>query len=783
MDFGRDQASRFLEAWFARAQGGLCELRPLHKAPGARPFGRAWVADVERALAHVGRCVAHGDDVYLGALPRRQRGGGAEAIGARTWLWADVDYGTVGHARPARHASRAEALAAIERVAPAPTMVVDTGGGFHVWWALEEALEAAEWDRAVAVACARVGGDPGVNDAPRILRVPGTWNLKTEPPRPVSLVRCEPTTCRASDFADPPKAGAEQRNGTAPAQAELLPPPAPPPTRMPGERPFDRANSVPVAEVLGWLGVALHQEGARTYCACPVHGGHNQSQMVVGGERNVAHCFGDCRRFFSPVDLVACVRGCEPRDAVGLLSERFGFEGFPAKRVATVGAPEPAPAAPAAEAPSADSAAPARVAADDDWQPELSLTKKGFVRNTLGNVVIILRNHVAFAGKLSFDEMRLSPLLGDRPLTDTDVGRIRIQIEQDFGISPAAENVRVAIGVVAEERSFHPVRRYLEGLQWDGLHRLNRVASDVLGAVEGNAATLVRKWFLSAVARAIKPGCKVDTTLVLVGPQRSHKSSFFRILGGEWFADTYMDITSTDGLLQLHAAWLYEWAELESITTKRQAADVKQFLTSQTDVFRAPYGRAVAPHPRATVIVGTTNEAQFLADPTGSRRFWVVPVTRRADLQALEDWRDQLWAEAVAAFAAGERWWLDDADEVEREVVAERYQLDDPWELTITRWLESPSAKKEPITSARVLSEALALEAQNQTQAAMNRVGRVLRALGWDNPLQRFGEGRRVRVWRPADTPERARNGDPAQDESAGVPGVSHRNTLARACT
>jgi predicted P-loop ATPase len=204
------------------------------------------------------------------------------------------------------------------------------------------------------------------------------------------------------------------------------------------------------------------------------------------------------------------------------------------------------------------------------------------------------------------------------------------------------------------------------------------------------------------------------------------------------------------------------------VTTTKQASDVKQFVTSTIDVFRAPYGRAVAPHPRSAVIVGTTNEKKFHNDATGSRRFWIVRVGRPIDTQALADWRDQLWAEAVQAYAGGEgeRWWLDDAQEAARAGDAEQHFVEDPWAALIEAWLESPCAKAEPITALRIMSMALELDAVHQTQAAMNRVGRIMRGFGWDNPrtwLSDRGEARRqIRVWvRPKGTRERA---NPAAD-------------------
>jgi len=68
------EALRFLQSWFARCPSGqLLEVRPLHR--GGRPLARTWCASVDEAFESAGDYVRHGDDVYIGALPRVRRGG------------------------------------------------------------------------------------------------------------------------------------------------------------------------------------------------------------------------------------------------------------------------------------------------------------------------------------------------------------------------------------------------------------------------------------------------------------------------------------------------------------------------------------------------------------------------------------------------------------------------------------------------------------------------------------------------------------------------------------
>lgn len=715
-------AAELLEQWFARCpEGELCEIRPLNKRPGKRPLQQSWAATADEALAAAIKALRHEDDVYLGVQPRKNRGGKETDVGSLAWLCVDIDFGgkDEGHAMPSAYATREDALAAINGFHLPPTFLVDTGGGFHGWWALETPAAAEVWRDAIARLVHVLRGDAAATDLPRILRLPGTLNFKGKSPRPVTIV-----------------GASEKVYGIDVFLALAAPqPPKPKPSKpgQQGDTPFNRANEVPVGEVIAWLGVEMHREGARTYCACPVHGGSNASQMVVGGDKNVATCFGDCGgKWYSPVDIVAEVRGVKPREAVNLLAHQFGFEGFPSNVHPLPSAAAPPPA--------------------DAWERSLLRTKEGAIKSSLFNVASILRHDPIFAGRLSFNEMALRPFLGSEPIRDADVHLVRADIEERYRFVVKGDVVRDAVELVASERSFHPVRDYLNGLEWDGTARIDGVPASVLNVDDDLSRRLVRAWFVSAVARAMNPGCKVDTALVLIGPQGAGKSSFFSALGGAWFSDTAMDITNKDGLLQLASAWIYEWAEIEHVTSRKQAAEVKGFVTSATDTFRPPFGRSVVEHKRSSVIVGTTNDDQFLNDPTGSRRFWIVEVSGRIDVRLLRAMRDQLWAEAVAAYRRGEAWWLDDKDERAREEAAKAHQVEDPWQDPISGWLRRNG--DNPFTVHQILSDAgcLNLRAEQQTQTALNRVGRILKRLGFHNPKARV-KGASVRVWVRAEQP------------------------------
>jgi hypothetical protein len=391
-----------------------------------------------------------------------------------------------------------------------------------------------------------------------------------------------------------------------------------------------------------------------------------------------------------------------------------------------------------------------------DWVSEIKRNKTGAAMPTLANAALILRCDERWAGRLSYDEMSMSVAKDGRSMEDAEVVLMRETIERRYGASLSDALMRDALLGVAHARRFNPVKTYLNSLKWDGVSRIARVLEEVLGIVDPTALdhAMIRSWFISAVARPMRPGCKVDTALVLVGPQGAFKSTFFRVLTEPWFSDSYMDITNKDSLMQLASAWIYEWPEIEAVTNSRQAGDIKKFITSQFDTFRSPFARAVRQVPRTGLIVGTTNEDRFLNDDTGSRRFWILHVRRTIRSDRLKHWRDQLWAEAMAALGKDEPWWLDKTGEIEREQRAEEFSIIDPWDERVANWLVHHDEKE--YTAVQIMSDALSLPTREQHSGASRRVGRIMRKLGFTRVKSRpIRSGVRLPptwVWIPPNT-------------------------------
>ena len=188
---------------------------------------------------------------------------------------------------------------------------------------------------------------------------------------------------------------------------------------------------------------------------------------------------------------------------------------------------------------------------------------------------------------------------------------------------------------------------------------------------------VTRKALTAAVSRVMRPGCKWDYMLVLVGPQGIGKSYLLKLLGKEWFSDSVTTVQGKEAYEQLQGSWIIEMAELAA-TRRAEVEAIKHFLSKQEDIYRVPYGRQVSVFPRQCVFIGTTNDLTFLRDQTGNRRFWPVVVGENQPTKSL--WRDltdeeldQIWAEAVQAYKGGERLYLTPELESEARQIQEAH--------------------------------------------------------------------------------------------------------------
>jgi len=384
------------------------------------------------------------------------------------------------------------------------------------------------------------------------------------------------------------------------------------------------------------------------------------------------------------------------------------------------------------------------------WRSRLLHTPRRAIKPILANAMIALREAPAWFSAFAYNEFSKEAMLTSappwvanpagwppRPITPHDDLLITEWLQQQ-GITVSAAIAAQAVEAVAQERLYHPVREYLDGLSWDGMPRLNTWLADYFGADENLYTRSIGPCMLvAAVARIYVPGCKVDNVPIIEGPQGIGKSSALRILFDPWFADEIADLGSKDAAMQAQGRWLIEWSELDSMS-RSETASTKAFISRTTDRFRPPYGHRVIESPRSCVFWGTTNAEGYLKDETGGRRFWPIKA-HRINVGGIRLMRDQLFAEAREQYFAGTPWWIDNSDlhQAAGAEQAGRY-VGDPWDNIIQDLVKN----KSELSIDQVLV-AVGVEAGRRTQSEANRVARCLKMLGWSRVQTGVGHDRK----------------------------------------
>ena len=378
------------------------------------------------------------------------------------------------------------------------------------------------------------------------------------------------------------------------------------------------------------------------------------------------------------------------------------------------------------------------------WKDGWQTNDDGKPISNLANALHALRHSPGLAEMFSRDEMlradmMMSPTL--RPVRDHDVTAVQEGLQRAGLTRLSKDTMHQAVQRRASEREFHPVRDYLNGLRWDGKKRLDKWLSYYLGAVHTTyTAGIGRMFMIAMVARVMRPGVKMDYMLVLEGAQGARKSTACAILAGTWFSDSLPDIRSggKDVAQHLNGKWLIEVAEMSALD-KAEAAALKAFITRTAERYRPSFGRAEVIEPRQCVFIGTTNREAYLRDETGGRRFWPVTVTA-IDTDALALDRDQLFAEAIAAFHAGEKWWPDqqfEAQHIKPEQDA-RYEAD-AWEQAVADYVKG----KDKVTVLEVAVHGLGFDKPKLGTADQRRIGAALERVGWERGGRSGAKGER----------------------------------------
>lgn len=418
---------------------------------------------------------------------------------------------------------------------------------------------------------------------------------------------------------------------------------------------------------------------------------------------------------------------------------------------------------------------PAAGAGDDEadsvaWRAGLLTSGTGAVKSVRENVVLALEHIAEVQGVVAYNEFTNDVMkLKDAPW-GSDKG-IWAEVDellmgewltrQHYLPSMPRGTLEEAVRMVAFRQRFHPVRSWLQSLKWDRTKRLKDWLKIVCLEEDEHPQKLERylaragTWFLQGmVSRVMEPGVKFDYMLILEGKQGRRKSTVFKALAGDYFADTGLVMGDKDSYQQLQGRWLYEFAELDAMA-KSEVTKVKAFIASAADYFRASFDKRARDYPRQVVFGGTTNEDTYLTDQTGNRRFWPVQVSRAAgcDIDWLIANREQLFAEAMQRWRDGARMYPTLEEETELFMPEQEARaVENAIEGSIARYLHDnvDGQLVKEITSVELLGKiGIALEKLGPGRHHEKQASAALKRLGWTrNRSSKSVNGIRAWVYR-----------------------------------
>ena len=320
--------------------------------------------------------------------------------------------------------------------------------------------------------------------------------------------------------------------------------------------------------------------------------------------------------------------------------------------------------------------------------------------------------------------------------TDEDTARCQYYFSKERLFDPPPAMIQSAIVTVAMQKTYHPIKKYLESLKWDGFARLATWVPKLMGTEDNDYTRSVGlKTLVAAVKRIYEPGCKFDYVPVFEGVQGLGKSRAMGILGGKWYGDMTIDVHARDTIDIMRRLWFIEVSEMETqYRTETQA--LRAFLSRGSDITRLAYARCSKDFPRHSIFVGTINpefdtDLGWLKDTTGNRRFWPV-YCKKVDIDQLILCRDQLWAEAYLYYKAHTAIHFDD-HKIEALATVEQIKRmgKDPWLDTVALYF-SENPNLEIVSGVQVYKEALNSNAERFNRQAQTRISMILRSLGWE---------------------------------------------------
>lgn len=383
------------------------------------------------------------------------------------------------------------------------------------------------------------------------------------------------------------------------------------------------------------------------------------------------------------------------------------------------------------------------------------------VRKSFGGAVAVLSggDWQGVIGYNSFRqsiEKRIATPYGGKPgpWSDPDTAETMLWFENEHDLEFEAGTVDRAVMTVAHRNTFNPAQQRLKELArlWDGTQRLETWLPTYLNAKQNDSnreylAEIGSAFLKGVAARVLFPGCKRDDVIVIRGEQGWRKSTAAVAVSDCIHPESFTDSVDLGNLaeakIQIRGVIIAELSELAGMQ-RGEVETIKAFVATKSDHFREKFGKYAGDFPRTVSFVGTTNDPNFLKDPTGNRRWWPVTLAGPIDIDRLRAILPQLIGEAAHRVQSGEIWYVVAEKALDQaEAIRAAHFDEDPWTddvLRIAEGFDTGLAAMEGTLTSTAILDALAIPKLHQTAGAQRRVAGILRHAGYTEARKRFGK-------------------------------------------
>jgi putative DNA primase/helicase len=360
------------------------------------------------------------------------------------------------------------------------------------------------------------------------------------------------------------------------------------------------------------------------------------------------------------------------------------------------------------------------------------------------NVYTILTQHDFYKNAFKYDSFSMTRFYREKLYTEEVDLQILKEIQGSFSIKNCYKShVTDAINLVYSENTFNSAQEWIKSLEWDQKPRIDSFFKTYYGADPNNESNdyvsdVSKNFWISMVNRIFSPGCKVDNLVILEGEQGIMKTTSLQAIAGPFFGRAMISPGDKDNTMKFRGKFLIELAELRS--SKYATEDeIKAFFDEREDEMRDPYGRMIKKNLRTFVFVGTTNDDNYLKDPTGARRYWPIRA-HKIDLDGITKDRSQLFAEAYSRI--NEPYWYINGEQAKVIRDERQYYLDDPWTDLISNWVKY----EQSFHTNWLMEDCLKFSNSNMKSMDSMRANKILRSLGWINKPIRH-DGKVSKMW------------------------------------